>query len=175
MGALKPEVQKIEVDMVPLIDVIVLLLMFLVIVGDLAATASNIPMKLPRAAQAKSEKEWDFKNLKGRLVIQLTPEKDSEGVIKSNGRYFAVINNVYYDLAPGGGTSLLDFLKGDIALKVARGEAILGPDKAVTNIAVKLRIPANCPMYEAERLITGVASVGLVNVHYAADFDKTVE
>jgi len=51
-----PEETKVEVDMVPMIDIITLLLMFLVIVGDMAASANTIQMKLPRASEALTDK-----------------------------------------------------------------------------------------------------------------------
>ena len=51
----KVEAVPVEVDMVPLIDVIVLLLLFLIIVGDLASTSVNVQMRLPRADQAKTD------------------------------------------------------------------------------------------------------------------------
>ena len=90
---------KVEVDMVPLIDIISLLLMFLIIVGDTAANADNVEMQLPRADQALKDQTLQSD---GRLVIQMAP---------SEGRYLAIINNRAYELLPGGNQlTLLDYL-----------------------------------------------------------------
>jgi len=79
MGIKKTEIMTVEVDMVPLIDIISLLLMFLVMVGDMAKSTTSVKMKLPRADQAKSDKDVDSQN---RLVVQL--EKDSAGKYWAN-------------------------------------------------------------------------------------------
>ena len=82
-----PQPVKIEVDMVPLIDIISLLLMFLIIVGDASKSASAIQMRLPRADQGLPEDHFIDEN---RIVIQMHPV---------GGRYYAVINGRQYELA----------------------------------------------------------------------------
>ena len=96
MGIKKTEVMTVEVDMVPLIDIISLLLMFLVMVGDMAKSTTSVKMKLPRADQAKSDKDVDSQN---RLVVQL--EKDSAG------KYWANIEKNRYTLEAQGANKTL--------------------------------------------------------------------
>jgi biopolymer transport protein ExbD len=147
---------KVDVDMVPMIDIITLLLMFLVVVGGMAASASTIQMKLPRADQAVN----DGGVYGGRIVIQLQNQ---------SGVYRAVINNKSYDLAGGGGNkTLLDYLDEHVRYSVSKGMAKIASDGAV-DIPVKLRIPADAPMRDVEKVIMSVARVGMVHVQYAAD------
>ena len=153
---------KVDVDMVPMIDIITLLLMFLVIVGDLAATASTIQMKLPRADQALSDKELKDKGVKleGRIVVQLQNQ---------NGVYRAIINNKSYDLVGGGSNKkLLEYLDEQVNYNVNKGLAKKDATGAV-DIPVKLRIPEETPMREVERVIMSMARVGMVHVQYAAE------
>ena len=157
-----PEETKVEVDMVPMIDIIVLLLMFLVIVGDMAASASTIQMKLPRADQALSDKELKEKGfrLEGRIVVQLQNQ---------SGVYRAIINQKSYDLVGGGSNKgLLTYLDDQVNYCVNKGLAKKDSTGAV-DMPVKLRIPEETPMREVERVIMSLARVGMVNVHYAAE------
>jgi biopolymer transport protein ExbD len=151
----EPRLQEVAVDMVPLIDVVCLLLIFLVIVGDVASTASNLPMKLPRADQAMR-----FRNEENRIVVQLRRQ--------DAGRYEAVVNNRAYALTPGGGNkSLLDYLDQQIQFALSQGFCSKDSHGAVSS-PVKLRIPEDCPMTEVEKVVMTMATVGLVNVRYAA-------
>lgn len=152
---------KVEVDMVPLIDIISLLLMFLVMVGDMAKATSSVQMKLPRADQAKSDKEV---NTKDRIVVQLKKT--------STGQYKAVVENREYELVQGGNNaSLIKYLQEQINQRTAGGAITLGPNGEVP-FPVKLRIPEDAPMREAERVMMTLAQAKLVNVHYAADTKK---
>ena len=153
-----PTANKVEVDMIPLIDIISLLLMFLIIVGDSAASASSIPMKLPRADQAK--KGSDVRS-DGRIVIQLKKNQD--------GRYSARVSKKDFELVSGGANqSLLEYLEQQVnwarKLKYAEVDAA-----GRVSSPVKLRIPQETPMREVERVVMTVARVGLVNVQYAAE------
>ena len=51
------KMNQIEVDMVPYIDIVSLLLMFLLIVGDMTKGATAVKMKLPKVDMAESEKK----------------------------------------------------------------------------------------------------------------------
>ncbi|MCY3017726.1 MAG: biopolymer transporter ExbD [Planctomycetota bacterium] len=157
-----PEETRTEVDMVPMIDIVTLLLMFLVIVGDMAATAGAIQMKLPRADQAMTDKTLKEKGfrLEGRLIVQM----QSQG-----GVYRAVVNNKSYDLVKGGSNKgLLDYLCETVEYAVGKGNAKRSPDGAV-DMPVKLRIPEDAPMRDVERVVMSLARAGLVNIHYTAE------
>lgn len=157
-----PEETKTEVDMVPMIDIVTLLLMFLVIVGDMAATAGAIQMKLPRADQAMTDKVLKEKGfrLEGRLIVQM----QSQG-----GVYRAVVNNKSYDLVKGGSNKgLLDYLSETVEYAVGKGNAKRSAEGAV-DMPVKLRIPEDAPMREVERVVMSLARVGLVNIQYTAE------
>ena len=155
------EENTIEVDMVPLIDIISLLLMFLVMVGDMAKSTSSVQMRLPRADQAKNDKEVDTHN---RIVVQLKKTKE--------GTYKAIVENREYELVQGGNnSSLIKYLNEQIQQRTAGGAIALGPNGEVP-FPVKLRIPADAPMREAERVIMTLAQAKLVNVHYAVDSKK---
>jgi len=158
----KAEMNAVEVDMIPLIDIISLLLMFLIIVGDAAATANSIQMKLPRASEALTDKELKEKNvrLEGRIIIQVT---------NRDGVYRAVVNNKSYDLVEHGSNKLLlEYLDEQVQYNVGRGLAQKDSTGAV-NIPVKLRVPESAPMADVERVVMTAARVGLVNVQYAAE------
>ena len=85
----RPGINRVEVDMIPLIDIISLLLMFLIVVGDSAASATSVQMKLPRASAAQSEKPAE-----GQLIIQLDKNADVGHV--------GVVNNKGYKLESAG-------------------------------------------------------------------------
>jgi biopolymer transport protein ExbD len=148
-----PELRNVDVDMVPLIDIISLLLMFLIVVGGSAASTSNVQMKLPRASEAKSERAWPVSTV-GRIVIQM---KKNE-----TGKYQAVIENAKYETGSDAAMSLKDYLDRRLDSTVANADR-----------PVKLRIPESCPMQEVEKVVSTIASIGLVHVHYAAEPDKT--
>ncbi|MCY3021281.1 MAG: biopolymer transporter ExbD [Planctomycetota bacterium] len=149
-----PPESRIEVDMVPMIDIITLLLMFLVIVGDMAATAGSIQMRLPRADQAVKDR-WT----EDRLVVQLQNQ---------NGVYRAVINNRSYDLVAGGASKTLrDHLADHVNYCVGKGWTVR-KDSGEVGIPVKLRVPEEAPMREVERIVMTLAHAGLVHIQYAA-------
>ena len=155
------EDNTVEVDMVPLIDIISLLLMFLVMVGDMAKSTSSVQMKLPRADQAMNDK---LLNTKNRIVVQLkkTP----------TGQYKAIVENREYELVQGGNnSSLIKYLQEQITQRTAGGGLTLGPNGEVP-FPVKLRIPEDAPMREAERVMMTLAQAKLVNVHYAVEAPK---
>jgi biopolymer transport protein ExbD len=160
MSMRKPEVVSVEVDMVPLIDIISLLLMFLVVVGDMAKSTRSVNMKLPRADMAKTDPTVDTKH---RLVVQL--EKDE------NGKYWANIERCRYELvAQGAQKTLIDSLNQFIMRQKANGDDRVNEDlQGGIHFPVKLRIPKDAPMREAERLIQSMAQAKLVNIQYAAD------
>ena len=160
----KPDINNVEVDMVPLIDIISLLLMFLIIVGDSAASASSIAMKLPRASEAKTEKEWHV-TTEGRIVIQMKKNEATK-------RYQAVINNKNYETAGlESGVSLKQYLDTTLDWAIKKNLAHKMPDNTV-DWPVKLRIPEECPMQDVEKVVSTLAALGLVHVHYAADATK---
>lgn len=166
----KPKMQDVEVDMVPLIDIISLLLMFLIIVGDTAASASSIQMPLPRNMdQALTDKEMAEKkiNIQGRIVVQLVAQRDES---TKETKYQACINNQYYDLMQGGGSkSLIEYLNKQIEQYGAfKRDAATG----AVDAPVKLRIPEDAPMKDVEDCVMTLARVGLVNVQYAAKNKK---
>jgi biopolymer transport protein ExbD len=146
--------------MVPLIDIISLLLMFLVMVGDMSKSATSVKMALPRADKALLDPAVDTKQ---RLVIQL--EKDKQG------KYWANIENHRYTLeAQGCQKTLVDSLNQFITHRRAEGDIRAEPDaQGGVALPVKLRIPKDAPMKEVERLIQTMAQARLTHIQYAAD------
>jgi biopolymer transport protein ExbD len=137
--------------MVPMIDIISLLLMFLLVVGGAVVTDGNIQMKLPAASEGQRVEG-------GRIVVQLD---------KRDGVYYAVVRNKAYSLvANGQNRGLQEFLREQVVYWTDKGLAKATPDGAV-DIPVKLRMPAGTPMREAERVVMTLAHVGLVHVQYA--------
>ena len=162
----KPDINNVEVDMVPLIDIISLLLMFLIIVGDTTASSNIASLRLPTADQAKTEIEWKI-DTKDRIVIQIKPEFENEDdQLKKNGKYFTVFNSSKHE---GGDAdkSLYNHLKNVVDDVVSKNPSRMTPEGTIS-IPVKLRIPASCPMVEAEKVLYTVASLKLVNIQYAA-------
>jgi biopolymer transport protein ExbD len=157
MAVAKPT--PIEVDMVPYIDVVVLILMFLIITGDTARSAAAIKMQLPPADQAKTDRQV---KTEGRVVIQLQKRSDQ--------RYYAVVNNRPYQLLlKGESGNLIHFLTQLREDRIAKGQAkYTDPELKTVEYPVKLRIPESAPMLEVERLVMLCARAGFVNVQYAA-------
>jgi len=143
---------SVEVDMVPLIDIVSLLLMFLVMVGDMTRSASAVKMSLPRADQAQKDLAVNTEN---RIVVQLR---------KEGGVWSAVINNMIYELVERGrNQSLTQYLEDRVRLG--------GPLQAdgSSPVPVKLRIPKDAPMREVECVVMNLAAAKLTNVCYAAE------
>ncbi len=162
----KPDINNVEVDMVPLIDIISLLLMFLIIVGDTTASSNIASLRLPQASEAKTEKEWGLPT-DGRIVIQIKPEFDNEDDQKAkNGKYFVVFNAARH-ANDDEGKSLHDHLAKYIEDAVSHERAHKRPDGTL-DIPVKLRIPSMCPMVEAEKVLFTIAGLQLVDIQYAA-------
>ena len=172
MPARIPEETKVEVDMVPYIDIVSLLLMFLVIVGDMTKSATGVKMLLPKADQASTEKKLNIKT-EGRIVVQMKPKTktgvDSSGrdVYDMQGAYSAIVENNQFDLAAGN-ASLVNYLKEQVDRRVSKGQITKG-ELGQVEFPVKLRIPAAAPMYQVQRVVMICAKAGLVNVHYAAN------
>jgi len=157
---------KVEVDMVPLIDIVSLLLMFLIMVGDMSKSASAVKMKLPRASEGKTDKELGEQNLEGRIVVQL--REISEGAKK----YEVVIENKAYSLQGGRSGSLMAYFDEQIKKRQAKGEIKLDEKTGAAPIPIKMRVPANAPMSQVQQLVTNIAGAKLVNVQYAVDNKK---
>jgi len=162
-----PGSPHVDVDMVPLIDIVTLLLMFLIFVGDMAKSAAAIQMKLPHADQAVFEKGHDI-NTEGRVVVQLAKgDERRRGAGRDPNRYYAVVNNVWYELLPKGeSANLLKFLKEYVAERELKGA--VRDEKGGVKMPVKLRIPLDTPMLEVQRLVMLCARANFVNIHYAA-------
>ncbi len=162
----KPEINNVEVDMVPLIDIISLLLMFLIIVGDTTASSNIASLKLPTASEAKSEKEWGLPT-SGRIVIQIKPQYDTEKEqLEKNGTYSIVFNAAKH-ANDDEGKSLKDHLAKYIDEESSHNRAKKKAD-GTWDIPVKLRIPAMCPMVEAEKVLYTIANLGLNDIQYGA-------
>ena len=165
MSVKKPVENHVEVDMVPLIDIVSLLLMFIVMVGDVSHNSSSVAMKLPRASESKSDLEWEKLgvDMRGRIVVQM--------VKAVGGGYAARVDNTDYALAPSGSytKSLMEYLESHIQQCIAKNETKADPQTGAVGIPVKLRIPRDAPMFEVERVVMTLAAAKLVNVHYAAN------
>jgi biopolymer transport protein ExbD len=146
---LKPEAISIEVDMVPMIDIISLLLMFLIVVGGTASSARSVEMMLPRADQALPEKNF---RTEGRIVVEL---------YEAGGVYSAVINKRHYALSG---------VRDNYALEKYLTEQALA--SVAHDTPIKLRIPEAAPMHEVEKVIMTLTGVGLVNIQYAVQPNK---
>ena len=165
----KPESHHVEVDMVPLIDIISLLLMFLIIVGDTTASSNLSNLRLPTASEAKKEWAIDTEN---RIVLQLKPEYDNENDQATKHGKYTVIFNAARHANDADDQSLKNHLASFIANQDAHGLAAKRAD-GTWNIQVKLRIPALCPMVEAEKVLNVVAGQQLTSIQYAtADIKK---
>lgn len=149
-----PAIGKVEVDMVPLIDIISLLLMFLIIVGDTSASSTSIQMKLPSASAAQKDTTFESRN---RIVVQMKKEND---------QYFAVMNNRTLNAG-----ALKDRLATMLDEWSKRNE-ISKRNDGTWKVPVKLRIPEGCPMKEVENLLATIAEQQLVDVQYAVAAGK---
>jgi len=153
----KPGDNKVDVDMVPLIDVVVLNLLFIIIVGDITQSTTAVQMRLPPADQAQR----DGLITKGRVVVQLQAQ--------ANGQYSAVVDGKSYALsASGKNAEMINDLR-----ELAKTRAAWDPTQLTANsqpkYPVKLRIPKDCPMNWVQLVSTQLAAAGLEEVHYAAD------
>jgi biopolymer transport protein ExbD len=157
----RPRLEQLDVDMVPFIDIVTLLLMFLIIVGDMTKSAAGVKMLLPRADQALIEKQIPTLDTEGRIVVQV--RKDDRG------KYCAVVQGVPYGLVPeGNDANLLQYLDAQVSqYRIRKGKEAETPDGGV-RLPVKLRVPGEAPMPVVERAMTTLAKAGLVNIHYAA-------
>jgi biopolymer transport protein ExbD len=160
MGMKRPDIQKVEVDMVPLIDIVSLLLMFLVMVGDSSKSASAVKMKLPRASESKPDKEV---KVEGRIVVQLKETGEN------TRKYTIIIDNRSYEMAGGRSNTLLQYFNEQINKRVARGDIKPGPQGQIDDIPVKLRIPTEAPMSQVQQAVMSIAAAKLTNVQYAID------
>lgn len=148
------EPNAVEVDMVPMIDIISLLLMFLIVVGSHSVLGEGVQMRLPRADQA-----LDIRT-EGRIVVQL---------YQDGGKYWAVVNAKRYELLAGArNATLQEYLDNQVRWWIEKGLAKReGLDGAV-DIPVKLRIPEKAPMREVERVLMALSEARLTNIQYAA-------
>src|SRR5579862_5824053 len=157
MSLKRPEDNKVDVDMVPLIDIISLLLMFLVMVGDMEKNTTSVKMRLPRADQARTDDPHrDYHN---RIVVQMKYDTTAD-------KYWAVVDNNKYEIVSQGGNGTLINYLAEQSNKINREEPNIqgeGP------YPVKLRIPASTPMREVERLVMTLAQAKLVNIQYACE------
>ncbi len=159
----KLRLNHVEVDMVPLIDIISLLLMFLIIVGDTTSNSNLASLKLPVASEAKSEGDWCGA---GRIVLQVKPQYENENEqCAKNGTYSVLFNAAKHSIDDDS-TSLKDHLARFIDEQSSHGFAKKKSD-GMWDIPVKLRIPAMCPMSEAEKVLNAVASMQMSDIQYA--------
>jgi biopolymer transport protein ExbD len=151
----KPESLHVEVDMVPLIDIISLLLMFLVMVGDMTRSTTAVKMQLPRMDQAVN----DNTRTEGRIVVQLETCKDGHVRANIEGHGFELVER-------GGNKTLNDYLNRLVANRVNHGAKV--GEHGEIDFPVKLRIPADAKMRDAELVVMSLAQAKLVNVLYAS-------
>jgi biopolymer transport protein ExbD len=158
MAAIKGHGLQLEADMVPYIDIVTLLMMFLIVVGDMTAKVNTVMMRLPRVSEAKSDKEFKTER---RLVIQMY--KDDAG------RYWAVVESRKYELTHRAeGSSLVKYLEDQVQRRISLNEATKN-ERGEVNFPVKLRVPYDAPMEQVERVLFSLARVGLSNLHLAAE------
>lgn len=157
MNLKRPEVPAIQVDMVPLIDIVTLVLMFLVIVGGAVTSAEGVKVNLPRADQAKELRV----SLEGRITISLE---------KSGGVYNAVIGGNSYSIGTRGSanvSSLSAYLLKSADYMHTRGMCKVLND-GTYSIPVKLRIGEDVPMKTVEDVLDSLVQARLRDIHYAA-------
>jgi len=159
---------SIEVDMVPLIDIVTLLLMFLVIVGSVEKVSHGVKINLPRADQAKSEKELPVTR-EGRIVLSV---KSVDGV------YYAYTGpKTRYEITAWNSNTLsglsTHLLKS--AEYMHREKMCKLLDDGTYNIPIKLRIGEDVPMRAVEDALDAVVKAKLRDVHYAANPQEAVQ
>lgn len=147
----------VEVDMIPMIDIISLLLMFLIVVGGAVERTKTVEMRLPRADQARPENNVITE---GRIVVELD---------RKDGKFWAVINRKTYELLAGArNATLQEWLDDQVHWALEKGLAKReGLDGAV-DTPVKLRIPEAAPMNEVERILVALSEAHLTNIQYAS-------
>lgn len=152
----KPKDSQIEVDMVPLIDIISLLLMFLIIVGGVSTNAQAVKLRLPRADEGKSERDV---RTEGRIVVSVAEEK---------GAYLAVIGGRSYELLRNhsANETLIKRFNADTSFMLDKGMCRLDETKGF-DIPVKLRIQDDTPMHAVENLLETLSRAKLTNIQYA--------
>lgn len=151
----------IQVDMVPLIDIITLLLMFLVIVGGMAKASHAVSVNLPRADQALPEKNLPV-ILEGRIVLSLK---------SVNGVYYAFTDpQTRYEISPrnAGNLSALSSHLLQSAEYMHRKNQCTLRDDGTYDIPVKLRIGEEVPMKTVEDALDAVVKSKLRDIHYGA-------
>jgi len=162
-----PDASAIQVDMVPLIDIVTLLLMFLVIVGGLVDTGITVKVNLPRADQAKTDKELP-QSLEGRITISL---QNTDGV------YHTVISGKRYSIGSRGSenlSGLSTYLLKSAEYMHSRGMC-KRLDDGTYSIPVKLRVGEDVPMKTVEDVLDSVVQARMRDVHYAAQPNPPIE
>ena len=157
--ALRVQETKVDVDMVPMIDIITLVLLFLVMVGDMTKSASAVKMKLPRLDQAVSDSTSGLA-MEGRITIQLKQDSRSK-------EYSAVVNNCKFELGHDE-PYLKTYLNEQVIKRLAMSKKS-ADEFGRAPFPVKLRIPASAPMLEVEKIVQVCARAGLTDVHYASE------
>lgn len=157
----------IQVDMVPLIDIITLVLMFLVVVGGLSGASEAVKVNLPRADQAKPEKELPI-TMEGRITISLQ---------NFNGVYDSVIGGNRYSIGSRGGESLsaLSTYLLKSAEYMHRRGMCKQHDDGTYAIPVKLRVGEDVPMKTVEDVLDSVVQARMRDVQYAANPNPPIE
>jgi hypothetical protein len=139
-------------------------LLFIRSARHIAETACNkfvfeptVELMLPREEAVKSDRQIAAKF---RLKVQLKRDSSSE--------WYALVENQRLSMIQGSSQkSLIQFLIKRIE-EAQETEFPRGPYGEV-GLFVNLRIPADAPMREAERLIMTIAQAKLVNVNYMTD------
>lgn len=150
----------IEVDMVPLIDIVTLLLMFLVIVGGLV-DPGGVKLNLPRADQAVPDRDLPTRP-EGRITISL---QNTDGV------YSTVVGGKRYSLGSRGSqdlSGLSAYLLKSAEYMHSRGMCKKHDDGTYA-IPVKLRIGEEVPMNAVENVLDSVVQARMRDVQYAAN------
>lgn len=161
MKARMENMPSIQVDMVPLIDIITLILMFLVIVGGISKSSEAVSINLPRADQARKEQELPV-HPEGRISISL---KSVDGV------YYAYLGPAKrYDITSRNTntiSALSTYLLQSAEYQHKRGTCKQLED-GTYNIPVNLRIGEDAPMRAVEDLVAAIADAKLRDIQYAA-------
>ena len=157
---------SIEVDMVPLIDIVTLLLMFLVIVGHVEKVSHGVKINLPRADQAKPEQDLPITQ-EGRIVLSL---KSVDGV------YYAYTGlATRYEITarnPNTLSGLSSHLLNS-AEYMHRKNLCRLLDDGTYNLPIKLRIGEEVPMNTVEDVLDAVVKAKMKDIRYAAQPNGT--